>query len=265
MICRSISLIRTKYHQNKNIKRTFVQTLLSDLGSGMTAAMQSIAVIIPTLNAEAGIETTIGTLRHAPGSALAQIIVVDAGSTDRTAERAKAVGARVIQATRPGRGAQMDQGARASTAAWLLFLHADTLLSPGWHTVAAALTAHPQAHDRAGYFRLAFDDPTPAARRLERIVRWRARLGLPYGDQGLLISRAFYEGLGGFKPLPLMEDVDLVRRIGGRRLVGLEAEALTSAARYQRDGWVTRPIRNTMILGLWFLGVPPAALRRIYG
>jgi hypothetical protein len=98
------------------------------------------------------------------------------------------------------------------------------------------------------------------------MAAWRARrLGLPYGDQGLLIGRAFLESLGGYPPLPLMEDVALVRRIGRRRLDALAADAVTSAARYRREGYVARPLRNLFCLGLYFAGVPPAAIRRLYG
>ena len=106
----------------------------------------------------------------------------------------------------------------------------------------------------------------PGARRIERWAAWRCRaLALPYGDQGLLISRAHYGRLGGFHPLPLMEDVDLVRRIDRNDLVPLEADAITSADRYRRDGWWLRPLRNLTCLSLYFAGVPPRTLRRLYG
>jgi hypothetical protein len=96
-------------------------------------------------------------------------------------------------------------------------------------------------------------------------VAWRCRtFALPYGDQGLVISRAFYERLGGFRHLPLMEDVDLVRRIGRERLVALDAEVVTSARRYERDGWLSRPLRNLSCLALYFAGVPTSALERLY-
>jgi hypothetical protein len=122
------------------------------------------------------------------------------------------------------------------------------------------------AGGRAGYFRFALDDPSPVARRLERMVAWRCRaLALPYGDQGLLIPRALYRAVGGFRPIPIMEDVDLVRRLGRRRLVALPAEALTSAERWRRDGWTWRSARNLVCLALWFLGVPPRLIRRLYG
>ena len=119
---------------------------------------------------------------------------------------------------------------------------------------------------RAGYFRLRFDSADPRARRIERLASWRCRtFGLPYGDQGLLIGRAFYADVGGFRDLPLMEDVDLARRIGRRRLVALDAEAVTSAERYERDGWLARPMRNLGCLALYFAGLSPTVIRRLYG
>ena len=98
------------------------------------------------------------------------------------------------------------------------------------------------------------------------MVAWRANaLALPYGDQGLLIGRNFYLALGGFRALPLMEDVDLVRRIGHRRLVILPISARTSAARWRSQGWTARSLRNVTCLSLYLLGVPPRLLHRLYG
>ncbi|MBD0271428.1 MAG: glycosyl transferase family 2, partial [Acetobacteraceae bacterium] len=90
-------------------------------------------------------------------------------------------------------------------------------------------------------------------------------LALPYGDQGLLIPRALYEAVGGFRPLPLMEDVDLVRRLGRGRLAALPVAAVTSAERWRREGWRLRSARNLACLSLWFLGVRPEAIKRLYG
>ncbi|BBK44249.1 glycosyl transferase [Allostella vacuolata] len=225
-----------------------------------------IAVVIPTLDAAAGLARTLAALAAARGSGLVtEVVVADGGSRDGTADVARAWGARVVVGP-PGRGAQLAAGTVATDAAFLLFLHADTILEPGWAEAAGAWLARPGSAGRAAYFRLRLDDDHPAARRLERIVAWRARrLGLPYGDQGLLIGRDFLAALGGWRPLPLMEDVDLVRRIGRRRLDGLPAAAVTSAVRYRRDGYLLRPARNLVCLGLYFAGLPPAAIRRLYG
>jgi rSAM/selenodomain-associated transferase 2 len=194
-----------------------------------------------------------------------RIIVCDGGSHDDTVAIARAAGAVVIGARR-GRGPQLAAGAAASRAPWLLFLHADTALGADWLEAVDQFIRQSANHGKAAYFRLRFDCATEGARRVERLAAWRCRaFGLPYGDQGLLISRALYDRLGGFRPLPLMEDVDLVRRIGRANLVALDADAVTSAERYERDGWLARPLRNLSCLALYFAGLPPPLLRRLYG
>jgi rSAM/selenodomain-associated transferase 2 len=223
-----------------------------------------LVIVIPTLNAAPLLGRTLASVRDAA----AGIVIADGGSVDGTRDLAGAAGARVVTAPR-GRGPQLAAGALAAIAAgadWLLFLHADTVLPPGWAEEANAFIADPVNATRAAAFRFALDDRSQAARGLERIVAWRCRaLGLPYGDQGLLIARAFYESLGGFRPIPLYEDVDLVRRIGRRRLVLLDACAVTSARRYRQGGYLLRPLRNLFCLGLYFARVPPRLIARLYG
>jgi rSAM/selenodomain-associated transferase 2 len=219
-----------------------------------------LSVVIPTLNSAESLSLCLRALGD-----VADIVVVDGGSHDETMAVAKALGARAIPAAR-GRGSQLVAGAAAATQEWLLFLHADTALEPGWQTTVARFMSDPSRCERAGVFRFALDDDSPQARRLERLVAWRTRwLGLPYGDQGLLIHRAFYDRLGGFRALPLMEDVDLIRRIGKHRLGALDATATTSARRWRDDGWLRRSARNLGCLSLYFLGVPPRILKRLYG
>ena len=192
-----------------------------------------------------------------------EILVVDGGSSDRTIAVAERVGARVIIAPR-GRGIQLRAGAEAARGDWLLFLHADTLPSRGWHeAVEAHIGARP---DRAACFRFRLSARAWQARAIEKAVAARVRLlGLPYGDQGLLISRRLYRQVGGYRDLPLMEDVDLVRRVGRRRLIMLDADAFTSATRWRRDGWLRRSARNLACLGLYHLGVSPERIARLYG
>ncbi len=221
-------------------------------------AAATLSAVIPTRNAAA---TLPATLRALAGG-VDEIVVADAGSRDGTAALAEAAGIRVVTAA-GGRGAQVAAAAAAARGEWLLLLHADTVPAPGWRAAAAAhMAAGP---GRAGYFhfRLASDDPR--ARRLERMVAWRCRvMALPYGDQGLLIARSLLAGVGGIKPLPLLEDADLVRRLGRRRLALLPADAVTSPAKWERDGWTRRSLRNVACLALWYAGVPPRVIARLY-
>lgn len=219
-----------------------------------------ISVVIPVLNAAPRLPATLAALR---GNPVTEIVVADGGSSDASAEAARSVGARVVTAPR-GRGPQLAAGIQAARQDWLLLLHADTRLGPGWREAAGR---HMQASEAmAAYFRFALASGDRRARLLERLVAWRCRvLALPYGDQGLLIHRRLLTGIGGMRELPLMEDVDLVRRIGRRRLVGIDVPAVTSAERWERDGWLRRSARNLACLGLYQLGVPPRWIRRLYG
>jgi rSAM/selenodomain-associated transferase 2 len=214
-----------------------------------------ISVVIPALNAGSGFRDCLESIAEAE-----EIVVVDGGSRDDTAKVAEAAGARVIFAQR-GRGVQLRTGAEAASGDWLLFLHADTKLGRGWREAAEA---HAARSAGPACFRFRLDDPVWQARAIERGVGLRVMLlGLPYGDQGLLVSRRHYENMGGYRPLPLMEDVDLVRRLGRPKL--LQVDAVTSAERWRRDGWFRRSGRNLGLLGLYVVGVSPERLARLYG
>jgi rSAM/selenodomain-associated transferase 2 len=225
-----------------------------------------LSVIVPALDAAAVLPAMLAALEEGrAGALLGEVIVVDGGSKDGTAASAEAAGAQFIRAAR-GRGAQLAAGGVAARGDWLLFLHADTQLAPGWAAAVAAFIAEPANQHRAAYMRFRLNDRSAAARRMEALVAWRCRtLALPYGDQGLLIAAPLYRAIGGFRALPLMEDVDLVRRLGRERLVQLPTDAITSAARYRREGYVSRPLRNLGCLTLYFLGLPPRFILRLYG
>lgn len=218
-------------------------------------------IVIPTLDAASSIRKVVAALS---ATAIAhRITIVDGGSTDGTLD-ALACGLRLLTGPH-GRGSQLAVGGAAASAPWLLFWHADTLPGDGWEAAVRSFM-HDARPGQAGYFRFRLDDTdNDAARRLERMVDWRCRtFGLAYGDQGLLIRRADYEALGGYRPLPIMEDVDLVRRIGRRNMREVAADAITSAARYRRDGYVARPLRNIACLALYFAGAPAARIAAFY-
>jgi hypothetical protein len=220
-----------------------------------------ISVIVPTLNAAAVLPRCLEALIE--GLAMGQIrelIVTDGESSDATALIAVQAGGEMVTGP-PSRGGQLRRGCDVARGGWLLIVHADTVLAPGW---AQAVADH-IAQEGAGpaWFRLAFDDTGLMAGFVAGWANLRSRLfSLPYGDQGLLVSRADYDRAGGYPDQPLMEDVALVRALG--RLTGLPATARTSAARYRRDGWVRRGAGNLWTLLRYFAGADPDDLAARY-
>jgi rSAM/selenodomain-associated transferase 2 len=215
-----------------------------------------ISVVIPAMDEAAQVERTLASVRGAD-----EVIVVDGGSRDRTAALAQSAGATVMSAPR-GRGTQLRRGAEQATGDWLVFLHADTALESGWRESLCAL---PQ-DVAGGAFRFAIDSPRPAFRAVEWGVAWRCRLfRLPFGDQGLFARRAAYGRVGGFRPLPLMEDIDFVRRLGRvGRLVFPRSRAFTSPRRWERHGVVGATLRNWWLLAQFAAGRRPEDLAQSY-
>jgi len=226
-----------------------------------------ISVIIPTLNAEARLPACLDALVAPAMSGLVrEVIVVDGGSGDRTVEIADGFGARILNEA-PGRGGQLGAGADATRGDWFLFLHADTVLDARWAEDAA--THIQTSADRAAVFTLAFEASVVAAKFVSAGAMMRTRIfRLPYGDQGLLISRRRYEEIGGYRPMPLFEDVDIVRRLAkkfGRGAFGvLPATATTSAERYERLGYARCVVRNNLLLARFLTGASPDVLVREY-
>lgn len=230
---------------------------------GTNPCLPFVTVIIPTYNAAAFLAETLENLDIHP-----TIIVSDGGSTDETIQIAQKYRAKLVISTK-GRGTQLRAACDEIDDDWLLIVHADTRLDQQAKRALAAFIADPSNKERAGYFHFKLDSENRKARRLEKQVAWRCRtFALPYGDQGLVIHSQFLQVLGGFKPISLMEDVDLVWRIekanGKAALVPLDGYAVTSAEKFERDGYHWRSFRNLFCLFLFWIKVPPSLIARFY-
>jgi rSAM/selenodomain-associated transferase 2/rSAM/selenodomain-associated transferase 1 len=224
------------------------------------AAAMKVSVIIPTLNEAAVIAPTLAGAHSATG---VEVIVVDGGSTDDTANIARAAGATVLTCA-PGRGRQMNCGARAATGDALVFVHADTRLPERFDEHVRATLARPDV--AAGAFELAIDAPQRGLRFVERIANWRSRhLAKPYGDQCLFLGAALFRRVGGFPEIPIMDDFEMVRRLQrSGRIEIVPVPATASARRWQRLGvWRTTLINQAIIMG-YYAGVTPARLAHWY-
>ncbi|MBI5327641.1 MAG: TIGR04283 family arsenosugar biosynthesis glycosyltransferase [Deltaproteobacteria bacterium] len=218
----------------------------------------SISVIIPTLNEEDNLEHTLKSVGQD-----AEIIIADAGSSDSTIKIANGFTDKIIMSEK-GRGAQMDNGARMATGDIFLFLHADTRLPDGWmEKVAEALK---DAKVVGGGFRLKINSGKFSFSIIEAIVNLRSRrLGFIYGDQAIFVRRDVFLSVGGFMGLPLMEDVDLMRRLKKvGKVILVDAQASTSPRRWEKRGVLRTTLRNWMFLSLYYLGVSPQKLYKCY-
>jgi rSAM/selenodomain-associated transferase 2 len=226
-------------------------------------AVKLITVVVPVLNDAAALASLLPALTADPAL---EIIVVDGSEAidpalDALRERHSDV--RWMRAA-PGRGAQMNHGARHARGRWLVFLHADTRLEVGWIDVLRRLDEQPRIV--GGSFRFALDSRSRWARWIEWGVRIRVRLfDLAYGDQALFVRRTVFEEVGGYRELPLMEDVDFIRRLRRHgHLEHADVPALTSARRWERDGWLRRTLENSVLTALFLVGCPPECLARRY-
>jgi rSAM/selenodomain-associated transferase 2 len=219
-----------------------------------------VSIIIPALNEAANIAVAV---RRAWETGPLEVIVVDGGSDDGTAELAREAGAGVLE-TPPGRARQQNAGARQAAGEVLLFMHADTWLAPaGLPQIVGALA---DSRVLCGAFRQRIEAEGRLFRWLERGNAWRARRrGLPYGDQGIFIRRAAFAEAGGFPEVRLMEDVMLMKRLRRRtRPVLLPGPLYVSARRWRRHGVLRQTARNWLLLSAARLGVSPDRLAAFY-
>ena len=240
------------------------------MAAGGTAGEPFVSLVIPVLRDSVELEALLvdladQTVTDADVARGVEVVVVNGDPADPSvsALRERFAALRWIESP-PGRGRQMNAGAAAAGGRWLIFLHADARLEPGW--LPAIRAADRQPDIAGGAFRLALASSRWWARLLERGVALRTRLlRLPYGDQAIFVRRDVFNGLGGYRPLPLMEDVDLVRRlweVGRLRFPAVRVRV--SARRWERDGWFRRTMTNLWLLARYLCGVPPYQLARAY-
>ena len=218
------------------------------------------SVIIPVLNEEAALKRL-----SSPRGADVELIIVDGGSRDGSLTLARKLADIALRAPKAGRAAQMHQGALAASGEILLFLHADTALPRGWKQTLEREWRAP-SRPAATAFRLAFDAAGFRYRAIEALANFRNRLTrVPHGDQAISVEARRYRDVGGFPDVPLMEEYFLLRKLKAHGIVRILPDAVkTSARRYEANGALRNAARNAFLLGLFYLGVPPRALARLY-
>lgn len=219
--------------------------------------------VIPVWREEENAPRLVRSIRGLDTRNECEIVVVD--GDDRASTLAAVDDDRVVSLTAPrGRASQMNAGAAAARGEVLVFIHADTTLpATALDDIADAVASGA----RAGAFGLRFDSERAVYRAMSWYVTVRTRLShLPYGDQAIFVAREEFERLGGYAPIPVMEDVDLVRRIrrAGIRLVVLPTRVRTSCRRMEAEGVARRVLLNGWLHLLFDLGVPPRTLARWY-
>jgi glycosyltransferase involved in cell wall biosynthesis len=228
-----------------------------------------ITAIIPTHNAASTLAACLESLVPAAVEGLVrEVLIVDDGSTDKTLPIAEGAGADVVLSCGV-RALALITGSQRARFPWLLFLKANCSLQPGWEREAAQFIDRVETHrapPAAAVFRYEVDDQGVAPRASETLTNGAARLlGIAHAEQGLLIQRSLYTAVGGFKPMPVLEDIDLTRRIGRKRLVRLRSAALSHRCPDRAIGYGASAIRHAGCVVLYALNVPVDHIARVHG
>jgi rSAM/selenodomain-associated transferase 2 len=224
------------------------------------------SVVVPVYHESGRINSLIDHIWSRAGQSGhdVEIIVVDGSPL---AETVSAITCQDVKkmVSFPGRGTQMNVGAEAASGDVLVFLHADTLLPPSAFSLVSSLLEDPSVC--GGAFDLGIDDGCKVFRLIERMANLRSKLSrIPYGDQAIFVRSCVFSSIGGYRNIPIFEDVDLMRRIkaAGLELGFIESPVLTSARRWQREGVLRTTFRNWLILAGYFAGFSPEFLERFY-
>jgi len=223
-----------------------------------------LSIIIPVLNEAYIINRTLMHLQNLEGDFSLELIIVDGDPEGSTLAAVTSTTVKKIKSPR-GRGFQMNQGSRLATGEILVFLHADVVLSKD--ALLQIVDVCRRKDFAGGAFSLGIDSGKPVFRLIEKAVSIRSRLTkIPYGDQAIFINKTIYDKIGGFRDIPLMEDVDLMRRIKkvGGKIIILPGMALTSSRRWEKEGVIFCTLRNWLLITLFLLGVAPERLVKFY-
>ena len=220
-----------------------------------------VTVVIPTYNSERTINNTLNILTKI----FKNIIVVDGQSNDLTRKICNKYNIKLFTLKNNNRGIQLNLGSENVFTNWILFLHADSIIKNTATEEIEKFISTDENKYKAATFKLKFDQVNIYAFLLSKVVTFRSKyFKLPYGDQGLLISKAFYNKIGGYKNLPIMEDVEIIRNVGFRNIKILNSYIITDSIRYKSAGWLIRPFINLYCLTLYLLGFNIEIINKIY-
>jgi len=221
---------------------------------------KQITLIIPTFNAS----NTLNATLQSASKFFKTIIIIDAHSKDNTIKIAKKYKSEILLCS-ANRGKQLHKGAQKANTDWLLFLHADTIINKNSYNEIINFIKIENNINKAAYFKLKFNDKNYYSLFIEKMVYLRNIIfQLPYGDQGLLISKNFYKKIGGYEELPIMEDINIIKKIKYKNLNIINSYIITDAVKYKKQGWLIRPLINLTCLTLYFMGCNINTINNIY-
>ena len=214
--------------------------------------MSKFSIIIPTINEANNLPLLLSDLSIIKQEA--EILIIDCGSEDKTIDIASIYGAKVYEAKERNRGLQLNMGAKNSKGDWLIFLHADTRLADDWLTKIKSVSKRDK--DYIYYFKFKINDKKIIYRVLEILVNFRSQyFKQPYGDQGLIIHKSTYLKNNGFRNIPLMEDVDFLRRLNKKKdLKQLNLPIFTSSRKWERTNIFLQALKNWNFRRRWLKG-----------
>lgn len=219
-----------------------------------------LSIVIPTLNEEISLGKTLESLKTFGENG--EIIIVDGGSSDATISIAENYNVKILHSP-PGRGTQLQIGGNAASGDILWFLHADTI--PSIDCVSQMMNALKNAETVGGNFTIRFDGDETAAKFLTWLYPNLRKIGLIYGDSGIFVRREVYKKIGGYEDYPIFEDLDFVRKLGREsEMVTLPASVTTSSRRFTDGKFMLTFLRWTVLQILYWLGVSPHKLVKIY-